>query len=270
MIYLLEEQYFSKIIPLIGNYSHSLFPGCVCKGDNPGWIYVDDPKAPTSAFVYMKKLGGTLVGNSNNNDFIESFKKNLDKYILPRIKEEDDFFSVTGSTELWNSSIERILENKKYDKSSVLRYNLKDSNITAPRFNKGIEIVEIVPELFNNNSIVNISSLKEDIITWWGNIDRFLDRGCGFVGLKNNEVCGWSYSVCIFDSRVEIYIETAENYRNKGIGTAIAHRFINYCLDNNLIPQWEAMSDNEYSHRIAQRIGFELDYEYKLFDFEFN
>ncbi|MDA3810402.1 MAG: GNAT family N-acetyltransferase [Spirochaetaceae bacterium] len=63
-------------------------------------------------------------------------------------------------------------------------------------------------------------------------------------------------------------METVEKYRNSGIVTAIAYRFVQYCLENDLKPQWEAMSYTKYSVQIAKKIGFEFDYEYKLYEIE--
>ena len=268
MIHLIEERNYGKVKKLIGNLSHALFPGCVCNGDNPGWIYANDPENPTSAFVYMKKLGGTLVGDCNNGEFNRSFKENLECKILPKVKEDDEYFGVTGNASCWNSSIESILANKEIERSSVLRYKFKKISNSLPKLNEEYEIKEITAKLLKQSSIENISFLTEDIIAWWGNLNRFLDLGCGFVVLKNNKICAWSYSVCIFDSRVEIYIETVEKYRNNGIGTAIAYRFVQYCLEHGLKPEWEAMSNIEHSIRIAEKVGFEFDYEYKLYGFD--
>jgi RimJ/RimL family protein N-acetyltransferase len=272
VIHLIEEKNYNKVKNLIGDFSHGIFPSCVCNGNNPGWIYANDPENPTSAFVYMKNLGGTLVGDCNNDEFNRSFKNNLEIKIIPKIKEcDDDFYCVTGSEtdSGWDKSIESILKEIKYDCCSVLRYKFIEIPKSSPTLSGDIEIREITPELLKSNSIVNISALINDILTWWGTLDRFLEIGCGFIAVKNNELCGWSYSVCIVDSKVEIYIETVEKYRNNGIGTAIANRFVQYCIEHDLKPEWEAMSDIKASLRIAEKVGFEFDYEYKMYEFDF-
>lgn len=269
MMHFIEEKNYNKVKKLIGDISHGIFPGCVCNGDNPGWIFADDPENPASAFVYMKKLGGTLVGDSNNDEFNRSLKENLECKIIPKIKKgDDDFFCVTGTTLSWNSSIESILENNKLDISSVLRFKFKEINNSLPRLSEEFEIIEITADILKNSSIENLALVTEDIITWWGSLDRFLDKGCGFIALKENEVCGWSYSVCIVDSKVEIYIETVEKYRNNGIGTAIANRFVQFCIKHDLKPEWEAMSHIKHSQRIAEKVGFEFDYEYKMYEID--
>lgn len=272
MIYLLKEKYYDKVKSLIGDFGHGIFPNCVCNKNNPGWIFANDPKNPTSAFVYMKKLGGTFVGNSNNSNFNKSLKENLDYLLIPQIKENgDDFFCVTGSETHsgWDNTIESILSEKKYSSSSVLRYRfIKKSNL-LPIIDNDIEIKEITAELLKSNSIENLSTLTDDIKTWWGTLERFLTIGCGFIAIKGNKIYGWTYSVCIVDSRVEIYIETVEKYRKKGIGTALADRFVKYCINHKLRPEWEAMDDIKPSLRIAEKVGFEFDYKYKLFEFDF-
>ena len=267
MIHLIEEKNYDKVRKLIGELGHSIFPACVCNGDNPGWIFADDPENPTSAFVYMRKLGGTLVGDSNNDEFNRSFAENLESQVIPKIiKEGEELFNVSGSSLSWDTAIKSILGSKKYDIDEVRRYRFKEASNSLPKLNEEYEIKEITAELLNDSSIENISLLSNDIKTWWDTLDKFLDIGCGFLVLKNNELCGWSYSVCIVDSRVEIYIETIEKHRNQGIGTALAGRFVHYCIENNLQPEWEAMSWIEHSMKIAEKVGFDFDYEYKLYE----
>ncbi|MGL1893667.1 MAG: GNAT family N-acetyltransferase [Spirochaetaceae bacterium] len=269
MIHLIEQKNYYKVKELVGDFSHGIFPSCVCDGNNPGWIFADDPENPTSAFVYMKKLGGTLVGDSENDEFNRSVKDSLDSLILTKlIKEDEEYFSVTGSNPAWNSSIKVILSNRDFDTCSVLRYKLKEIDNSVPTLGEGYEVKEITTELLKNSPIKNISILTDDILTWWDSLDSFIDKGCGFVALKDNTICGWSYSVCIVDSRVEIYIETVKDHQNRGIGAAIAHRFVYYCQKNSLKPEWEAMSDIKHSIRIAEKVGFEFDYEYKLYEFK--
>lgn len=267
MIYLLEKNNYTKVLPLIGELSHGLFPGSVCKGDNPGWIYADNGENPASALVYMKGLGATLVGDHNNKGFNQSVKEILDSEILPRTKEDDDEFGLTGNGDLWNPVIEELLAGKNPDKTPVRRFKFVKLNPVRPLLLEGLEIKEITSDLLKDGSIANISALKESIVSWWGTIDRFLDKGRGFTGILDQKVCGWSYSACLFESKVEIYIETIEEYRGKGLGTAIAYRFAEYCLDQKLEPQWETLDFNAPSLRIAEKIGFEPDYSYWLYDF---
>ena len=267
MIHLIEEKNYNKVKELIGESGHSIFPACVCNGDNPGWIFADDPENPTSAFVHMKKLGGTLVGNSDNDEFNRSLKENLESQVIAKlIKDGEEFFSVSGSDSSWETVIESIMESKDYDIEEVRRYRFKEVKDSLSKLNGGYEIKEITTEILNDGSIKNIDLLTNDIKTWWDTLNKFFDIGCGFLVLKNNELCGWSYSVCIVDSRVEIYIETVEKHRNQGLGTALAGRFIQYCIENNLQPEWEALLAFEHSMKIAEKVGFDFDYDYKVYE----
>ncbi len=265
MLHLLDKSEYGKAKEIVGNLSHGIFPSSVCSSCNPGWIYVDDPKNPTSAFIFMKNLGGTLVGNSCNTNFNNSLKESLDTIIFPKILESgEDFFCVTGTTEGWNESIENILEERKFDEELVMRY--KFSELQNPTLNKDVEITQISKEIFNSDSIKNINLVIDDIKLWMGDIDSFFESGCGLLAVIDNELCGWCYSACNVDSRVEFCIETVEKFRNKGIGSTLGFTFAKNCLNNGLKPEWEAMSDRVYSTRIAEKIGFKFDYDYKLYE----
>lgn len=265
-MYLLEVSQYEKVKTLIGEISHGIFPGCVCNGSNPGWIFADDPENPQSAFVFMKKLGGTLVGKSMNSKFNNALKENLDTVIIPKIRESgDDYFCVTGTTSDWNPSIEYVLKDKPAEKELVQRYQLH--KLIKPKLNTDFQVMEITNETLKNNGIKNLNLCIDDIVTWWGSIECFLESGCGFIAVKDNQICGWTYSVCIVDSRVEIHIQTLKQFRSQGVGTALGYAFTKYCMDNGLTPEWEAMSDRDHSKKIAEKIGFRFDYDYKLYEF---
>ncbi len=73
-------------------------------------------------------------------------------------------------------------------------------------------------------------------------MENFFNTGFGFLAVMDNEICGLCYSSCVLENRVEIYIETREEYKNRGLGTAMAKQMVRYCLDNELVPEWEALT----------------------------
>ena len=58
-------------------------------------------------------------------------------------------------------------------------------------------------------------------------------------------------------SKCAIAIVTFPGFRNKGVATATAARFIEHCLGHGITPHWECTSDNVPSTRVAEKVGSE-------------
>ena len=135
-----------------------------------------------------------------------------------------------------------------------------------PKTIDGIKIIKITPAILNDKSLINMALLIEDISDWWSTIDNFFNKGFGFTAIYEDQICGWCYSVCVLEKRAEIYIETLENFRNRGIAYAMAWEMMNFCLENKYQPEWEAWEEKGFSIRIAKNLGYELDYTYNVYE----
>ena len=45
---------------------------------------------------------------------------------------------------------------------------------------------------------------------------------------------------------------------DKGLAFTLTHYFVNECIDNGLIVQWDCMDSNIVSQRIAKKANFQL------------
>ena len=55
---------------------------------------------------------------------------------------------------------------------------------------------------------------------------------------------------------MEIDVETAESYRNRGFATAAGIEFIDLCLNRSLIPNYSCWEHNIGSVALAKKLGF--------------
>lgn len=269
-MYKVNKKDYSKILKIISTKKHSIFPATVCEGNNQGWIYADNLEEPKSALVYTNYLGGTLVGNHNNKDFINNLKENLDKIILPEVKlDNDEEFNLSGDKEEWDPIIKDIFSNKQVDIQPIKRFEyIKSKNNYTPFINKEFVFKEINLDLLNDSEIENIHLLNEEIDVWFKGKEDFIENNFGFVALKDNMLCGWCIGVCKHFNKVEIAIETIEQFQKNGIATILSHLFIEYCNNSGLIPEWECMDWNKASELIALKLGFIHEYNYNLYSIE--
>ncbi|MDO4963745.1 MAG: GNAT family N-acetyltransferase, partial [bacterium] len=95
--------------------------------------------------------------------------------------------------------------------------------------------------------------------------DDYKNYGIGFCCIYNNEIIGVASSNIFYKDGIEVNIKVKEEYRRKGIATAMASKLIIECLSRNKKISWDASNTN--SVRLAQKLGFEYDSEYDIYKF---
>lgn len=66
---------------------------------------------------------------------------------------------------------------------------------------------------------------------------------------------------------IDIEIETAENFRRKGLGTMVGAKLVLHCIQNNIKPKW--LAANEDSENLALRLGFTKGEYYETFQINY-
>jgi GNAT superfamily N-acetyltransferase len=92
---------------------------------------------------------------------------------------------------------------------------------------------------------------------FWESYDVFLEKAFGTIA---HDIDGKFMGVCGAVSNSagfhEINIETAKEHRRKGIGYAIAHKYIRECYQRGMLPHWDCYDYNEPSQSLAKKLGF--------------
>jgi RimJ/RimL family protein N-acetyltransferase len=65
-----------------------------------------------------------------------------------------------------------------------------------------------------------------------------------------------AYSAFILEKKLEIGIETLEEFRGKGYAYHTCCALIGHCIENGLEPVWACKLENNASFRLAQKLGF--------------
>ena len=93
--------------------------------------------------------------------------------------------------------------------------------------------------------------------------EDFVQRGIGFVSIQDGKVIGGAYSSLVSNRAIEISIYVDENYRQKGIATALSAALLSWCLDHHLEAHWDAA--NRESCGLATKLGYIADGEYTAY-----
>lgn len=100
---------------------------------------------------------------------------------------------------------------------------------------------------------------------YWGSNEAFLNDGFGFCIEQNGMTVAECVSIFSGNGFAEIDIVTHEAYQGKGLAQAVATRFIEHCIQNDITPCWDCYVDNIPSQKLASKLSFHHPIEYGLF-----
>jgi predicted GNAT family acetyltransferase len=90
-----------------------------------------------------------------------------------------------------------------------------------------------------------------------------MEHGIGYVILQNDEIISGASSYTYCDGRIEITIETREDFRKRGLALACAARLILECLERDIYPRWDAA--NIASVALAEKLGYRFSRDYGVY-----
>ena len=248
----------------------------VIEGVNPGRVFVDDYKTPTTGLVWLGNNDGFLfIGDERNEKFNAEINHFIDTVITPEARKVDlAWFEGVGNHKKWDKVIEKLFEHRKLGCWNQRVYTLqKDDykrNYPLP-IEHGYSVVKISDTLYSNTdqAMTNIEFLYSKIAEFWSSAEEFFQEGIGYCIVCKNEIVSVCFSGFVVDNVHCIDIETLEEHQGKKLAQRVAAAFVEDCLDNNLVPYWDCMESNKPSVGVAENLGFRNRFNYKGYEFPF-
>ncbi|MGM0641904.1 MAG: GNAT family N-acetyltransferase [Thermotogota bacterium] len=255
MIYKTEVN--QKIKELFSSLNFITPVNSILEGNTPSKIYVDNLDDPSNAFIWNDFRYSYWVGDYNNKEFLFDLEKLLNEDLFPKAKKSSDPTMVLyPDTKEMLENTEKILKNKHPLKIKRQFFKLNKQKFNSLKYeeNKDIEIKKMDEEFLYTIG----KNISEDIKTTWKSLGLFLEKGIGFVLLKNDEIISSCHSCFAGKMTFEINVNTynSEN-RNKGYAKIVTSKFIEYCIEKNIEPTWECWKGNIPSENLAEKLGFE-------------
>ena len=120
---------------------------------------------------------------------------------------------------------------------------------------------QITQENFASLAVFNLAIESK----FWKSEAGFLQNGFGFVVLtKTGDPLSVCYSACVANGVAEIDVATLHGFQQKGLAKEVVHKFVNHCIANNMIANWDCFEENVGSIKTAQSIGFQSVKEYNF------
>ncbi|PGS83296.1 GNAT family N-acetyltransferase [Bacillus cereus] len=247
---------YRKIIPILeSNTRTTTFAYAVCDQMIDGEIFAN--KKLTAGLIRTVNGIYYLFGHTDD----QNYNEDLLMYLKMAIEKTEKRFTLFASSEEWEMMIEGRFSN-------VLR--------NMPRMKFQREIFEERTQDANKNTYAVKRIDKSDIERsseftekyykeYWGSKELFLNGGFGFCIEQGGMIIAECVSIFRGNSFAEIDIATHKAYQGKGLAQAVATRFIEHCMQNDIIPSWDCYVDNIPSRKLASKLSFHNPIEYRLF-----
>lgn len=261
MILLNKKDYLKLIEPLKNVSINNLFARAVIEQKAPGVIYVDDIKNQNTFYVLHSYGMSLLFGDWTNNEFNQQFKE----YALNSNHIRDKYEWMQVFPDDWNNILSNLFGN------NLVKHidNTKESGVVElnSRVNFKFSYEKYMKRIKKENENVMIIKTDADIFLnmsgavapkyYWHNEIDFLENGVGFSLLYNKQLAATAFSSWIFEDKLEIGIETIEEFRGKGFAEMVCEAIIEYCIANKYEPIWSCRLENNGSYKLALKLGFE-------------
>lgn len=246
----------------------------IVAGMNPGRIFVDDLKTPTTAMIWQGNLDGfVFIGETKNDSFNKEINHYINEVIKPQAKELGlGWFECISDNPNWYVAFENeIFKDRKLSSWNQHVYRLTSHDFTSvkkPEMDQQYTIQQVCPDMLLSRKLQNIEFLESKIKEFWESQNDFFENGFAYCILYNHSIV----SICMTGFRYQeihgIDIETVDSHRGHKLAQCAAYAFIEHCFVHGCTPYWDCMEVNYPSNAVAKKLGFKREFKYKGYAFE--
>ncbi|GLV62653.1 acetyltransferase [Bacillus mycoides] len=247
---------YRKILPILESHTKTTtFAYAVCDQMIDGEVFANE------------KLTAGLISTANGIYYLfgdtddQNYNEDLFSYIKTAIEKIEKRFTLFTSSEEWEMMIEERFSN-------VLRNipRMKFQRVTYEERKRGCNKNTYEVKRIDRKDIAQSNEFTEEYYKeYWGSIEAFLNDGFGFCIEQEGMIVAECVSIFSGNEFAEIDIATHEAHQGKGLAQAVATRFIEHCIKNDITPCWDCYVDNIPSQKLASKLSFNNPIEYRLF-----
>ncbi|MGN7760769.1 GNAT family N-acetyltransferase [Paenibacillus sp. 22594] len=240
-------------------------------GNNPGWVFADDPAEPKSALIWIQgQTGFHLVGDPQSEPFLNGLEAFMQSEIESKLtKLNMNWVEISCESESWRKTIEVIFNKRKISNSLQHVFKLGEALDTVAGLSSDAEVHRMDKSMFETGRISNQAFIEEKLARFWDSPDHFFQQGVGYFVERDHKAVSVCFSAFITGHNHAVDIETIEGYRNRNYAASAARAFVEECRRSGIQPYRDCSPDNSGSIRLAEMMGLVHDFDYRIFWYNF-
>ncbi|WP_439021429.1 GNAT family N-acetyltransferase [Bacillus thuringiensis] len=248
-------EYRNVISILEGNARTATFAYAICDQVIDGEVFANEKL--TAGLIITANGIYYLFGDTGD----QTYNEDLFSYIKKAIEKTEKRFTLFTSSKEWEMMIEERFSN-------VLRNipRMKFQSVTFEERKRDCSKNTYKVKRIDRKDIAQSNEFTAEYYKeYWGSTEAFLSDGFGFCIEQSGMIVAECVSIFSGNGFAEIDIATHKAYQGKGLAQAVATRFIEHCIQNDIIPCWDCYADNIPSQKLASKLSFYNSVEYSLF-----
>jgi len=239
----------------------TVFALSVIENKQKGSIFADNPAKPSCAMIVHYCSGYALiVGQPDNRKFNQDI---INRINSKKIATRRRHLRLIVPNDAW----EKVFCSSYYDHWSAVHTRLK-FRFNQQKFDASRAAMPSLPDKYKITPITKdlFKKIKGTVVpqVYWENPDNFMTNGVGFALMDNSYIISTAFSAYIYNSMIDIGVETAKGYRGQNFAYFTAMEMIDHCLKHRYEPIWGTRNDNISSIMLAEKLGFEKVAEFPI------
>ncbi len=264
---------YCLVKPFFEGPEFDLLLSAILEGNSIAKVWVDDKSEPESVFLWDKTNNVFyLAGGESNVQFNRELRVLTGRKIVPELKlRRRPHFRLRLTSELWGKTLPSIFVDAELTLGYHIFYTHQKSveQDWRSRIPEGLRFRQIDEHFLHEEPYENREFVLDEVQQMWPTVDRFVKFGFGFSLVTEEQVVCWCTSEYMSKYKCGIGIETMHDYQNRGLATSVASAFVEHCEAKGIEPHWECSAENLASRRVAEKVGFVKEREYRVYHGKF-
>jgi RimJ/RimL family protein N-acetyltransferase len=265
MLHPLLPRDYQRARPLFGPLAaFQPFCAAVLAGLHPGRVFVDDPAQPRTGFACHDDPWCFLAGDPGNDGFVRALNRAI--YAREAVPAAVPSLLFTCHPGAWTGRLGEVMAPRQpipmIRRHYVARHLARDWRAEVPA---GYRVQRLAPALLDRRGPDLPGELRATLARWraWDG-PRFGDFG--FVALHGAEVAAWATVDAVVEGAGDAGLFTLPAHRRRGLALVVSAAAVEYGLAHGLTAvHWTCAETNAGSIRIAEKLGFARQVDYRLY-----
>jgi len=220
----------------------------VC-GHVDGMIYVDNTENPQTYYIVHSYRMTWLAGNSDNRAFNNWLREYFEGKSFNRKRDE----WLQAYPRDWDKFLNRLVEER-----IAFLYTRVNFKFDEVKFYERYSEIEKTSYKIIATPIDMAFEVRGRVVPkdYWISPEKYSEMATAFTVIIDGKPVSTAFTTARHDSKLEIGIETKEEFQGLGLAYFACAKLIEYCIGNNLEPVWACRLENTSSLSLSKKLGF--------------